>query len=250
MNLSYIYFFHELNYFKSGPPKTVQITLQMGPTCSTTKTAQEKKRYSRVSSSSMAITSHLFSTSLLPSASSLQKPLSSTSFTSTTSFSCPSNPSLLFIRSSRARYVQSSPALGGDPLGDFGARDPFPAEIESGFGEKVLGNVGTEHRILIPSLSALSLAQQSCTPVPASQPPMTDEDAQRLLKKARIEYPFSVFGSISVKRGLILDTHLQYVVLRTIWKGKLDKPCRVWCWDWFEEAELQYPISVFSSKSI
>ncbi|CAN1266263.1 hypothetical protein LINPERPRIM_LOCUS12484 [Linum perenne] len=32
-------------------------------------------------------------------------------------------------------------AAGGD-LGDFGARDPFPAEIESRFGDKVLGNRG------------------------------------------------------------------------------------------------------------
>ena len=30
---------------------------------------------------------------------------------------------------------------------DFGARDPFPAELESNFGEKVLGNWDTEHII-------------------------------------------------------------------------------------------------------
>ncbi|KAF2311646.1 hypothetical protein GH714_025543 [Hevea brasiliensis] len=29
-------------------------------------------------------------------------------------------------------------ATGGDLLGDFGARDPFPAELESGFAEKVV----------------------------------------------------------------------------------------------------------------
>ncbi|XP_057971731.1 probable pterin-4-alpha-carbinolamine dehydratase, chloroplastic [Malania oleifera] len=74
-------------------------------------------------------------------------------------------------------------ALGGDMLGEFGARDPFPAEIESGFGEKVLGNVDTEHKILIPDLSALSLARQHCSPVPPSQPPMSEEDAQKLLNK-------------------------------------------------------------------
>ncbi|XP_052202377.1 probable pterin-4-alpha-carbinolamine dehydratase, chloroplastic [Diospyros lotus] len=74
-------------------------------------------------------------------------------------------------------------AAGGDFLGDFGARDPFPAELESGFAEKVLGSVDTEHRILIPNISALSLAQQKCSPVSPLQPPMQPEDAQKLLKK-------------------------------------------------------------------
>jgi hypothetical protein len=32
-------------------------------------------------------------------------------------------------------------------LQDFGARDPFAAEIESNFGEKVLGNYNTDHII-------------------------------------------------------------------------------------------------------
>lgn len=73
--------------------------------------------------------------------------------------------------------------MGGDLLGDFGARDPFPAEIESRFGEKVLGNVDTEHKILIPNLSSLSLSQQQCEPVSPLQPPMSEDDAQKLLKK-------------------------------------------------------------------
>ncbi|KAJ8633793.1 hypothetical protein MRB53_027129 [Persea americana] len=133
----------------------------------------------------MATTSHLcFSSSfLLPPSSSLQNRSSFSSFNLTTSLSYSSNPSLLFTTPSRTRRIQSPPASGGDLLGDFGARDPFPAEIESGFAEKVLGNVDTEHRILIPNLSAVSLAQQSCSPVPASQPPMTYEDSQRLLRK-------------------------------------------------------------------
>ncbi|KAK2638799.1 hypothetical protein Ddye_026594 [Dipteronia dyeriana] len=46
-------------------------------------------------------------------------------------------------------------AFGSDKLGDFRARDPFPAEVESGSGEKVLGIVDTEHKILIPNLSTL-----------------------------------------------------------------------------------------------
>lgn len=68
-------------------------------------------------------------------------------------------------------------------MGDFGARDPFPAEIESGFGDKVLGFSSTEHKILIPNLSALSLSQQECGPVSPLQPPISREDAQKLLKK-------------------------------------------------------------------
>ncbi|XP_065872007.1 probable pterin-4-alpha-carbinolamine dehydratase, chloroplastic [Euphorbia lathyris] len=72
---------------------------------------------------------------------------------------------------------------GGDMLGDFGARDPFPAEVESKFGDKVLGNVDTEHKILIPKLSAFSLAQQQCSPLSPLQPPMSKDDAQQLLKK-------------------------------------------------------------------
>lgn len=73
--------------------------------------------------------------------------------------------------------------MGGDFLGDFGARDPFPAEIESNFGDKVLGNFGTEHKILIPNLSAISLAQRSCEAVLPSQSPLSREDAGKLLKK-------------------------------------------------------------------
>lgn len=74
-------------------------------------------------------------------------------------------------------------AMGKDLLGDFGARDPFPAELESKFGDKVLGNVDTEHRILIPVASAFSLAEQDCSPVSPVQQPMSLDDAQKLLKK-------------------------------------------------------------------
>ncbi|GMH26681.1 hypothetical protein Nepgr_028524 [Nepenthes gracilis] len=74
-------------------------------------------------------------------------------------------------------------AMGSDLLGDFGARDPFPAEIESKFGEKVLGNMNTEHKILIPIASALSLSQQECTPISHLQPPMCIDVAKQLLLK-------------------------------------------------------------------
>ncbi|KAF7822426.1 putative pterin-4-alpha-carbinolamine dehydratase, chloroplastic [Senna tora] len=70
-----------------------------------------------------------------------------------------------------------------DFLGDFGARDPFPAELESNFGEKVIGSFSTEHKILIPNLSALSLSQQDCTPISPLQSPMSEDDAKKLLKK-------------------------------------------------------------------
>ncbi|KAJ8772457.1 hypothetical protein K2173_027634 [Erythroxylum novogranatense] len=83
----------------------------------------------------------------------------------------------------RISRLKTTRAMGGDLLGDFGARDPFPAEIESNFAEKVIGNVDTEHRILIPTVSALSLAQQQCSPVSPLEPPMSKEDAQSLLKK-------------------------------------------------------------------
>ncbi|KAK1261311.1 hypothetical protein QJS04_geneDACA008709 [Acorus gramineus] len=75
------------------------------------------------------------------------------------------------------------PAAGPDLLGDFGARDPFPEEIESRFGEKVLGPSDTEHKILIPTLHALSLSQLRCDPVRPSQPPMPIDEAKALMRK-------------------------------------------------------------------
>ncbi|KAJ6970929.1 hypothetical protein NC653_035260 [Populus alba x Populus x berolinensis] len=83
----------------------------------------------------------------------------------------------------------------GDKLSEFGARDPFPAEIESAFAEKVLGNVDTEHKILIPTVSALSLSQQECTLISPLQDPMSKVDAQNLLKKtqAKVAYPALIF---------------------------------------------------------
>ncbi len=70
-------------------------------------------------------------------------------------------------------------------LGDFGARDPFPAEVESKFGEKVLGNPDTEHKILIPAASALSLANQECTDISPNQTPLSEFEAKQLLFKVR-----------------------------------------------------------------
>ncbi|XP_008794861.1 probable pterin-4-alpha-carbinolamine dehydratase, chloroplastic [Phoenix dactylifera] len=115
----------------------------------------------------------------------LSPPFSSYSFSShrLTSFSSSVSPfSSLSRRTRRGRRLRPL-AMGGDLLGDFGARDPFPAEIESNFCENVVGNVDTEHRILIPNLSALSIAQMSCELVSPSQPPISRKDAEKLLKK-------------------------------------------------------------------
>lgn len=106
-----------------------------------------------------------------------------------------SNPKALFFGHSSRRRSSSSlrtfaAAAGGhDLLGDFGARDPFPAEIESGFADKVLGNVDTEHKILIPNAAALSLAQQDCTPISHLQQPMSEDEAKKLLLKVNLNFP-------------------------------------------------------------
>ncbi|KAK9674346.1 hypothetical protein RND81_12G226700 [Saponaria officinalis] len=83
----------------------------------------------------------------------------------------------------RLRPLPKIRASGPDIIGDFGARDPFPAELESQFGEKVLGNMSTEHKILIPQASVLSLSQQSCIPIPSDSTPLTKDEAKQLLYK-------------------------------------------------------------------
>ncbi|PIN26913.1 Pterin carbinolamine dehydratase PCBD/dimerization cofactor of HNF1 [Handroanthus impetiginosus] len=88
-----------------------------------------------------------------------------------------------FLPSTSKQSTVKIRASGTDLLGDFGARDPFPVEIESNFAEKVLGNVSTEHKILIPIASALSLAQQECIPVSQLQQHMSEDAAKTLLLK-------------------------------------------------------------------
>uniref|UniRef100_A0A0D9VN71 4a-hydroxytetrahydrobiopterin dehydratase n=1 Tax=Leersia perrieri TaxID=77586 RepID=A0A0D9VN71_9ORYZ len=80
----------------------------------------------------------------------------------------------------RRQQKKSMVVAMADLLGDLGARDPFPAEIESKFGEKTLGNVDTLHQILIPTLSVLSLARLPLDPNPS---PVDAADARRLLHK-------------------------------------------------------------------
>lgn len=85
-----------------------------------------------------------------------------------------------FLRSHRSRRPRGCVVAMADLLGDLGARDPFPEEIESQFGEKVLGNVDTLHQILIPTLSALSLAS---LPLQLDAEPLSLDDARKLLFK-------------------------------------------------------------------
>ncbi|KFK40584.1 hypothetical protein AALP_AA2G014900 [Arabis alpina] len=62
------------------------------------------------------------------------------------------------------RLTVTRPNLANDFLGDFGARDPYPEEMASQFGDKVLGCQNTEHKILIPNASVRSLAELQCSP--------------------------------------------------------------------------------------
>ncbi|BBN03538.1 4a-hydroxytetrahydrobiopterin dehydratase [Marchantia polymorpha subsp. ruderalis] len=72
--------------------------------------------------------------------------------------------------------------INAGEIGDFGARDPFPQEIESNFGDKVLGHAGTEHIILIPS-SLLGLSEKSCQPLEPGTQPLSEVEAKALLRK-------------------------------------------------------------------
>ncbi|KAK1436866.1 hypothetical protein QVD17_02650 [Tagetes erecta] len=91
---------------------------------------------------------------------------------------------LLSYGSSSSSTTRTRPihSLANDFLGDFGARDPFPAEVETNFCENV-GTFDTEHKILIPNIAALSLAQQQLTPISDLQSPFSEDDAKSLLRK-------------------------------------------------------------------
>ena len=97
-----------------------------------------------------------------------------------------------FSSPTQSRLSLRTRAMGNDFMGDFGARDPFPEELESGFAEKVLGNVDTEHKILIPKASSLSLALQDCSPASPLQAPMSLDDAKALLKNVIFQIPFAL----------------------------------------------------------
>ncbi|CAO2835882.1 unnamed protein product [Amaranthus hypochondriacus] len=97
--------------------------------------------------------------------------------------SSPLPPTYLPFLPTRNRLLPRITAVGPDVLGDFGARDPFPAELESNFGEKVIGNMSTEHKILIPHAQALALSQQNCVTISANDSPLSKHDAKQLLFK-------------------------------------------------------------------
>lgn len=50
----------------------------------------------------------------------------------------------------RRRLCTVASSEGPPRVEDFGARDPYPAEIASNFAERSLGLADTEHRILMP----------------------------------------------------------------------------------------------------
>ncbi|GLJ20579.1 hypothetical protein SUGI_0374750 [Cryptomeria japonica] len=87
------------------------------------------------------------------------------------------------ISSSKYKMGVRLVVRAADILGDFGARDPTTAEVESNFGENVVGNFGTDHKILVPNVSALSLAHMTCHPIQSNQPPISRHEATGLLRK-------------------------------------------------------------------
>jgi 4a-hydroxytetrahydrobiopterin dehydratase len=70
---------------------------------------------------------------------------------------------------------------------------PCAAELESNFGDKVIGFAGTEHHILIPTLSVLSLAEKTVKPVPEGTAPLTEDQAKALLRKVNPNPPSQHF---------------------------------------------------------
>ncbi|XP_076948432.1 putative pterin-4-alpha-carbinolamine dehydratase, chloroplastic [Bidens hawaiensis] len=102
------------------------------------------------------------------------------SFNLTTNRPVGNNNNNPWFKTSRTTRIFASGGI--DLLGDFGARDPFPAEIETNFSDNV-ATFDTEHKILIPNIAALSLAQHQCSPVSPSQPPISENDAKSLLRK-------------------------------------------------------------------
>lgn len=69
--------------------------------------------------------------------------------------------------------------------GDFGARNPRPAELESNFADKTLGDWDTEHKIKLPSKirEVNGLARLSCEPLPEGAAALPLEDCKALLRK-------------------------------------------------------------------
>lgn len=122
---------------------------------------------------------------------------------SSSSSSRPRSSSLLVVRAS-------------DILGDFGARDPTTIELESNFGDKVIGFAGTDHNILIPSASQFGLAEKSCKPLAPGTPALSEDEAKALLRKVMIQ---------SLSLCYCEQLRLQQNVRMTILAAK--KPCTI-----------------------
>jgi len=67
---------------------------------------------------------------------------------------------------------------------DFGARDPFAGEIESNFGEKVLGNWDTEHIIKPPDAikEFAGLTSKKCLPSNSDAVQLLEEKEMNILR--------------------------------------------------------------------
>lgn len=95
------------------------------------------------------------------------------------------------VRTSRSRgallVTASGPAnIEKAMLGDdFGARDPFAGEIESNFGDKVLGNYDTEHIIKPPEKISeiIGLKSKRCIPCEGGNVQKLEEKEVERLKK-------------------------------------------------------------------
>eukprot|EP00210_Caulerpa_lentillifera_P005339 g5102.t1 len=83
---------------------------------------------------------------------------------------------------SKRTLLRSSGGGHRDLLGDIGARDPFPAELESNFGDKVLGYSNTDHLIKPPDDmdKILGLKSKRCTPCEGGTPRLTEKEIERL----------------------------------------------------------------------
>ncbi len=92
----------------------------------------------------------------------------------------------------------------------------FPAELESNFGDKVVGFAGTDHNILIPSASQFGLAEKSCKPLAPGTPALSEDEAKALLRKVMIQ---------SLSLCYCEQLRLQQNVRMTILAAK--KPCTI-----------------------
>ncbi|KAG0585744.1 hypothetical protein M758_2G033900 [Ceratodon purpureus] len=97
-----------------------------------------------------------------------------------------SKPSVVALGAGRRRARGAGLVVragAGADDGGWGARDPYPAEIESNFGDRINGNVDTEHIIMVPTLAVLSLSEKTIKPLAEGAVPLTEAEAKALLRK-------------------------------------------------------------------